>query len=67
MSEVKHNVKTLISDSFIDAPDELPEQLSDYIKFSYPAKLRKLVEQKKSGQHLKEEDYKYITVVKRNR
>jgi hypothetical protein len=67
MSEVKHNVKTLISDSFIDAPDELPEQLSDYIKFSYPAKLRKLVEQKQAGQHLQEENYKYITVVKRNR
>ena len=47
-----------------DVPDELPEQFSDFIKYSYKASTIKRVEMKKQQELATEQHFQFITIVK---
>lgn len=68
IKEVQHSIQTEISEEDINSiPDDLPQLFSDYIKFSYTQKTKKLTEKKKAGLLIKEENFQYVTIVKTNR
>lgn len=66
IKEVQHSIKTEIIETD-DVPEELPQLFSDFIKFSYSQKTKKLSEKKKAGLLTIEENFQYVTIVKSKR